>query len=142
MKGLGLRSIRCAALAGWWTSAASGRFRERGLVRYLFEKGLRRCRDRDLVGGQNSGVDTGLNVADIQDQNSGNPGDRAARERDPADAPATRAYLDTPGDEAFGAAPAAKPKFTAHADPARQSTAARNAAPLERHCLSPVVRKT
>ena len=36
-----------------------------------------------------------------------------------------REYLDTLDDEAFGAATTAKPKFTAHADPASQWTAAR-----------------
>ena len=42
------------------------------------------------------------------------------------DAPrAVREYLNTLDDEAFGAATTAKPKFTAHADPASQWTAAR-----------------
>jgi hypothetical protein len=46
--------------------------------------------------------------------------------RDANDAPrAVREYLDTLDDEAFGAATTAKPKFTAHADPASQWTAAR-----------------
>lgn len=36
-----------------------------------------------------------------------------------------REYLDTLDDEAFGAATTVKPKFTAHADPAGQWTAAR-----------------
>ena len=63
---------------------------------------------------------------DVQKQNSSNPQDWAARECDPNDAPrAVREYLDTLDDEAFGAATTAKPKFTAHADPASQWTAVR-----------------
>ncbi|WP_239479759.1 hypothetical protein [Actibacterium sp. 188UL27-1] len=80
---------------------------------------------RDLVGGQGFAVDGSLISADVQKQNSGNPQDGAAREIDPTDAPrAVREYLDTLDDKAFGAT-TAKPKFTAHADPASQWTAAR-----------------
>jgi hypothetical protein len=79
-----------------------------------------------LVGGQGFAVDASLISADVQKQNSSNPEDWAAREIDPDDAPrALREYLDTLDDEAFGAATTVKPKFTAHADPASQWTAAR-----------------
>ena len=79
-----------------------------------------------LVSGQGFAVDASLISADVQKQNSSNPEDWAAREIDPTDAPrAVREYLDTLDDEAFGAATTAKPKFTAHADPASQRTAAR-----------------
>ena len=49
--------------------------------------------------------------------------DWAARDADTNDAP--RAYLDVLDDEAFSAASEVEPRFTAHADPASQWTAAR-----------------
>ncbi|EBA18473.1 Transposase and inactivated derivative [Roseobacter sp. SK209-2-6] len=54
------------------------------------------------------------------------PEDWVARETDPVGAPpVVREYLDTLDDEALGATTTAKPKLTAHADPASQWTAAR-----------------
>jgi transposase len=103
-----------------------GRFRESDLLRHVFEETVARCMEEGLVGGQGFAVDASLISADVQKQNSSNPEDWAAREIDPIDAPrAVREYLDTLDDEAFGAATTAKPKFTAHADPASQWTAAR-----------------
>ena len=103
-----------------------GRFRESDLLRHVFETTVARCMAEGLVGGQGFAVDASLISADVQKQNSSNPGDWAARESDPNNAPrAVREYLDTLDDEAFGAATTAKPKFTAHADPASQWTAAR-----------------
>ncbi len=79
-----------------------------------------------LVGGQGFAVDASLISANVQKQNSSNPDDWAARDIDPHGSPrAVREYLDTLDDEAFGAATTATPKFTAHADPASQWTAAR-----------------
>ena len=103
-----------------------GRFRESDLLRHVFETTVARCMAEGLVGGQGFAVDASLISADVQKQNSSNPDDWAARDIDPQDAPrAVREYLDTLDDEAFGAATTAKPKFTAHADPASQWTAAR-----------------
>ena len=103
-----------------------GRFRESDLLRHVFETTVARCMAEGLVGGQGFAVDASLISADVQKQNSSNPGDWAAREIDPNNAPrAVREYLDTLDDEAFGAATTAKPKFTAHAAPASQWTAAR-----------------
>ncbi|WP_170608768.1 transposase [Ruegeria arenilitoris] len=103
-----------------------GRFRESDLLRHVFETTVARCMAEGLVGGQGFAVDASLIAADVQKQNSSNPDDWAARDIDPHDASrAVREYLDTLDDEAFGAATAAKPKFTAHADPASQWTAAR-----------------
>lgn len=103
-----------------------GRFRESDLLRHVFETSVARCMAEGLVGGQGFAVDASLISADVQKQNSSNPDDWAARDIDPHDAPrAVREYLDTLDDEAFGAATTAKPKFTAHADPASQWTAAR-----------------
>jgi IS5 family transposase len=103
-----------------------GRFRESDLLRYVFETTVARCMEEGLFGGQGFAVDARLISADVQKQNSSNPDNWAARDIDPYDAPrAVREYLDTLDDEAFGAATTAKPKFTAHADPASQWTAAR-----------------
>ena len=103
-----------------------GRFRESDLLRHVFELTVARCMEEGLVGGQGFAVDASLISADVQKQNSSNPDDWAARQIDPDDAPrAVREYLDTLDDEAFGAATTVKPKFTTHADPASQWTAAR-----------------
>ena len=103
-----------------------GRFRESDLLRHVFEMTVARCMQEGLVGGQGFAVDASLISADVQKQNSSNPEDWAAREAAPNDAPrAVREYLDVLDDEAFGAASEVKPKFTAHADPASQWTAAR-----------------
>jgi len=103
-----------------------GRIRESDLPRHVFEATVARCMQEGLVGGRGFAVDASLIVADVQKQNSSNPDDWATREIDPNDAPrAVREYLDTLDDEAFGAATTAKPKFTAHADPASRWTAAR-----------------
>ncbi len=54
------------------------------------------------------------------------PEDLAAREITPENAPrAVSEYFDVLDDAAFGAASETKPKFTTHADPASQWTAAR-----------------
>ena len=103
-----------------------GRFRDNDLLRHVFETTVARCMKEGLVGGQGFAVDASLIVADVQKHNSSNPEDWASHEIDPNDAPrAVREYLDTLDDEAFGAATTAKAKFTAHADPASQWTAAR-----------------
>ena len=103
-----------------------GRFRESDLLRHVFETTVSRCMEEGLVGGQGFAVDASLIVADVQKQNSSNPDDWASRPTNTEDAPrAVREYLDALDDAAFGAASETKPKFTAHADPASQWTAAR-----------------
>jgi transposase len=103
-----------------------GRFRESDLLRHVFEMTVARCMEEGLVGGQGFAIDASLIGADVQKQNSSNPEDWAARVADVDNAPrAVQEYLDTLDDEAFGAATTTKPKFTAHADPASQWTAAR-----------------
>ena len=101
-----------------------GRFRDCDLMRQVFEMTVARCIEEGFVGGQGFAADGSLIVADVQKQNSNNPEDWAARQVKPEDAPrAVREYLDVLDDAAFGAASETKPKFTAHADPARQCTA-------------------
>ncbi len=103
-----------------------GRFRESQLLRHVFETSVARCMAEGLVGGKGFAVDASLIVADVQKQNSSNPEEWQAREIDPDHAPrAVREYLDRLDEEAFGAASKVTPKFTAHADPASQWTAAR-----------------
>jgi transposase len=103
-----------------------GRFRESNLLRHVFEASVARCISEGLVGGQGFAVDASLIAADVQKQNSSKPEDWEDRGVTPADAPrAVREYLDTLDAAAFGAASEVKPKFTAHADPASQWTAAR-----------------
>jgi transposase len=103
-----------------------GRFRASDLLRHVFETTVARCMEEGLVGGQRFAIDASLISADVQRQNSSNPEDWAARVGDIDDAPrAVQEYLDTLDDEAFGAATTTNPKFTVHADPASQWTAAR-----------------
>ncbi len=79
-----------------------------------------------LVCGKGFAVDANLISADVQKQSSSRQDKWDATTIDPNDAPrAVREYLDTLDEEAFGAATPVKPKFTAHADPASQWTAAR-----------------
>ncbi len=85
-----------------------------------------RCIEEGLVGGQGFASDASLIVADVQKQSSSNREDWEGRAVKPEDAPrAVREYLNTLDDAAFGAASETTPKFTAHADPASQWTAAR-----------------
>jgi len=103
-----------------------GRFRESDLLRHVFEMTVQRCIEEGLVGGQGFAVDASLIVADVQKQNSSGPNQWKVTDIDPDTAPrAVREYLDALDDEAFGAATTVEPKFTAHADPASQWTAAR-----------------
>ena len=103
-----------------------GRFRESDLLRHVFETTVARCIAEGLVGGHGFAVDASLISADVQKQNSSNPEDWEERAVTPEDAPrAVREYLDALDDAAFGAASETKPKFTAHADPGSQWTAAR-----------------
>ncbi|GGA08867.1 hypothetical protein GCM10011498_06040 [Amylibacter cionae] len=103
-----------------------GHFRESDLLRHVFEMTVARCMEKGLVSGQGFAVDASLISADVQKQNSSNPEDRAVRLADVDDAPrAVQEYLDALDDGAFGAATTTKPRFTAHADPASQWTAAR-----------------
>ena len=74
-----------------------------------------------LVGGQGFAVDASLIAAGVQKQHSRTPDGWAAREIDPEDAPrAVRESLDTLDAADYGAATTARPRFTAHVDPAGQ----------------------
>jgi len=126
-----------------------GKLRESDLFRRLFEDVVATCIAEGLVGGTGFAVDASLISADVQKQRSSSKAeDRGAAAIDPSEAPrAVREYLDTLDGKrmnatvprtcanAFGAATTVTPKFTAHADPASQWTAARKGEPLERHCV-------
>lgn len=110
-----------------------GKFRDSDIFRTIFERVVAQCIAYGLVGGQGFAVDASLISADVQTPSSSPQDKWDAATIDPADAPrAVREYLDTLDEEAFGAATPVKPKFTAHADPASQWTAARKQGC--RHC--------
>ncbi len=103
-----------------------GRFRDSDLLRHVFETVVARCIAEGLVSGQRLAVDASLIEADANRQNSISKEQWDTNKIDPEDAPrAVKEYLDTLDDAAFGAATPVKPKFTSHADPASQWTAAR-----------------
>lgn len=103
-----------------------GKFRESDLFRRLFEDVVAKCIAEGLVGGTGFAVDASLISADVQKQNSSKADVWSTEAIDPSEAPrAVREYLDTLDEAAFGAATTVTPKFTAHADPASQWTAAR-----------------
>jgi len=100
------------------------RFRESNMFRQVFERVVEACIAAGLVGGQGFAVDASLIVADANKQRS-IPGtvwkktcvaETASR--------ATREYLATLDDAAFGAASDVTPKFVSPSDPAAQWTGA------------------
>src|SRR5271163_5110641 len=100
------------------------RFREGDLFRRVFERVVETCIAAGLVGGEGFAVDASLIVADANKQRS-IPGsewkktclaETASR--------ATREYLATLDDAAFGAASDVTPKFVSPSDPAAQWTGA------------------
>jgi transposase len=103
-----------------------GKFRDSDLLRVVFEAVVARCISEGLVGGHGFAVDASLIEADVDRQNSSPQTEWDTDAINPDDAPrAVREYLDVLDNKAFGAATPIKPKFTSHADPASQWTAAR-----------------
>lgn len=103
-----------------------GKFRDSDLLRVVFEAVVARCISEGLVGGHGFAVDASLIEADVDRQNSSPQTEWDTDAINPDDAPrAVREYLDVLDNKAFGAATPVKPKFTSHADPASQWTAAR-----------------
>src|ERR1700726_1440657 len=104
--------------------ARNERFRDSELFRHVFERVVKDCMAAGLVGGEGFAVDASLIVADANKQRS-IPGtewkktclaETASR--------ATREYLATLDDAAFGAASDVTPKFVSPSDPAAQWTGA------------------
>ena len=104
-----------------------GRFRDSDLFRRLFEEILARCMAEGLVGGETFGADASLIKADASrytkvEFDEWSAADAANR--------ATREYIATLDDAAFGAATAVKPKAISPADPAARLTGANGDRPF------------
>src|SRR5512143_1272022 len=107
-----------------FSRARNERFRDSGIFRSVFERVVGACMKAGLVGGEGFAVDASLIVADANKQRS-TPGSQWNRELDAqAVSRATKEYLATLDDAAFGAASAVAPKFVSPSDPAAQWTGA------------------
>lgn len=98
-----------------------GRFRDSDLFRHLFESVLARCIAEGLVGGDAFGVDASLIKADASRYTKLEAAEWAVPERVSR---ATREYLDTLDDAAFGGATPVQPKTLSPSDPAARFTGA------------------
>ncbi len=102
-----------------------GRFRDSDLFRKVFETVVARCIAEGVVGGERFATDASLIEADVNKQNSTAKEDWDIDKINPETAArSVREYLFALDDEAFGAATDVLPKFTSHADPSSQWTAA------------------
>jgi transposase len=107
-----------------FSRARNERFRDSGLFRSVFERVVGACIRAGLVGGESFAVDASLIVADANKQRS-TPGAQFSKELDAeAVSRATKEYLATLDDAAFGAASDVAPKFVSPSDPAAQWTGA------------------
>jgi IS5 family transposase len=107
-----------------FSRARHERFRESDLLRRVFEGVVETCIAAGLVGGEGFAVDASLIVADANKQRS-IPGAEWKSTVDPRGASrATKEYLATLDDAAFGAASVVTPKFISPSDPAAQWTGA------------------
>ena len=107
-----------------FSRARHERFRESGLLRRIFERVVATCIEAGLVGGEGFAVDASLIVADANKQRS-IPGTEWKNTINPGAASrATKEYLATLDDAAFGAASEVIPKFVSPSDPAAQWTGA------------------
>jgi hypothetical protein len=103
-----------------FSRARNERFRNSDIFRSVFERVVGACIGAGLVGGEGFAVDASLIVADANKQRS-TPGSQWNRELDPqAVSRATKEYLATLDDAAFGAASDVRPKFVSPSDPAAQ----------------------
>src|SRR5215468_10475091 len=107
-----------------FSRARNERFRNSEIFRSVFERIVGACIGAILVGGEGFAVDASLIVADANKQRS-TPGSQWNRELDAqAVSRATKEYLATLDDAAFGAASDVRPKFVSPSDPAAQWTGA------------------
>src|SRR5499433_3797718 len=107
-----------------FSRARNERFRESAIFRRVFERVVEACIAAGLVGGEGFAVDASLIVADANRQRS-TLGSQWNRELDAqAVSRATKEYLATLDDAAFGAASDVRPKFVSSSDPAAQWTGA------------------
>ena len=107
-----------------FSHARNERFRDSGIFRSVFERVVGACIGAGLVGGEGFAVDASLIAADVNKQRS-TPGAQWNKELDvEAVGRATKEYLATLDDAAFGAASDVAPKFVSPSDPAAQWTGA------------------
>ena len=107
-----------------FSRARNERFRDSDIFRSVFERVVGTCIGAGLVGGEGFAVDASLIVADANKQRS-TPGPRWNKKLDAeAVSRATKEYLATLDDAAFGAASDKEPKFVSPSDPAAQWTGA------------------
>src|SRR5438874_11649916 len=107
-----------------FSRARNERFRDSGVFRSIFERVVGACVAAGLVGGEGFAVDASLIMADANKQRS-IPGTQWSKELDAqAVSRATKEYLATLDDAAFGAASKVTPKFVSPSDPAAQWTGA------------------
>jgi transposase len=107
-----------------FSRARNDRFRDSGVFRSIFERVVGACIAAGLVGGEGFAVDASLIMADANKQRS-IPGTQWSKELDAqAVSRATKEYLATLDDAAFGAASEVTPKFVSPSDPAAQWTGA------------------
>src|ERR1700748_832991 len=107
-----------------FSRARNERFANSDIFRSVFERVVGACIGAGLVGGEGFAVDASLIVADANKQRS-TPGSQWNREVDAqAVSRATKEYLATLDDAAFGAASELRPKFVSPSDPAAQWTGA------------------
>src|SRR5713101_7198896 len=107
-----------------FSRARNERFRNSDIFRSVFERVVGACIGAGLVGGEGFAVDASLIVADANKQRSA-PGAQWNKALDAqAASRATKEYLATLDDAAFGAASDVTPKFVSPSDPAAQWTGA------------------
>src|SRR6201998_2142477 len=107
-----------------FSRARNERFRNSDIFRSVFERVVGACIGAGLVGGEGFAVDASLIVADANKQRS-SPGAQWNKALDAqAVSRATKEYLATLEDAAFGAASDVTPKFVSPSDPAAQWTGA------------------
>jgi transposase len=107
-----------------FSRARNERFRDSDIFRNVFERVVGACIGAGLVGGEGFAVDASLIVADANKQRS-TPGPRWNKKLDAAVVSrATKEYLATLDDAAFGAASDKEPNFVSPSDPAAQWTGA------------------
>ena len=111
-----------------FSRARNERFRDSGIFRSVFERIVGVCIGAGLVDGEGFAVDASLIVANANKQRS-TPGPRWNKKLDAeAVSRATKEYLATLDDAAFGAASDVAPKFVSPSDPAAQWTGLRGPA--------------
>jgi hypothetical protein len=107
-----------------FSRARNERFGDGGIFRSVFERVVGTCIGAGLVGGEGFAVDASLIAADANKRRS-IPGSQWNKELDAQQVSrATKEYLATLDDAAFGAASAVTPKFVSPSDPAAQWTGA------------------